>query len=128
MLRPPSRQHKHERRYTPVILTRRRRKDDYDGQMISGDLVGLKLPDICLTGEEKPRKNLTQETCPNRGLNLGVTGVHATGKPTKIPVFSLMICKFPPYVFLSSAYKNRRCFPFHFKPRSILFSSIKLKF
>ena len=45
--------------------------DDYDGQMIFGDLVGLKLPDIHLTGEEKPRKNLTQETCPDRGSNLG---------------------------------------------------------
>ena len=33
--------------------------DDDDGQMIFGDLGGLKLPDICLTGEEKPRKNLT---------------------------------------------------------------------
>ena len=30
--------------------------DDCDGQMIFGDLVGLKLPDIHLTGEEKPRK------------------------------------------------------------------------
>ena len=30
--------------------------DDYDGQMIFGNLTGLKLPDICLTGEEKPRK------------------------------------------------------------------------
>ena len=30
--------------------------DDYDGQMIFGDLRGLKLLDICLTGEEKPRK------------------------------------------------------------------------
>ena len=30
--------------------------DDNDGQMIFGDLGGLKLPDICLTGEEKPRK------------------------------------------------------------------------
>ena len=30
--------------------------DDFDGQMIFGDLVGLKLPDISLTGEEKPRK------------------------------------------------------------------------
>ena len=29
--------------------------DDYDGQIIFGDLVGLKLPDIRLTGEEKPR-------------------------------------------------------------------------
>ena len=45
--------------------------DDNDSQMIFGDLGGLKLPDICLTGEEKPRKNLTQETCPNRGSNPG---------------------------------------------------------
>ena len=30
--------------------------DDNDGQMIFGDLGGLKLPDICLTGEEKPPK------------------------------------------------------------------------
>ena len=45
--------------------------DDNDGQMIFGDLGGLKLPDICLTGEEKPRKNLTQETCPDRGPNPG---------------------------------------------------------
>ena len=30
--------------------------DDYEGQIIFGDLVGLKLPDIRLTDEEKPRK------------------------------------------------------------------------
>ena len=47
-------------------------KDDYDDQMIFGDLVGLKLPDIRLTGEEKPRKNLTQETCPDLGSNPGL--------------------------------------------------------
>ena len=40
-------------------------------KMVFGDLVGLKLPDICLTGEEKLRKNLTQETCPDRGSNPG---------------------------------------------------------
>ena len=45
--------------------------DDYDGQMIVGDLVGLKLPDIRLTGDEKPLKNLTEETCPDRGSNPG---------------------------------------------------------
>ena len=45
--------------------------DDNDGQMIFGYLGGLKLPDICLTGEEKPRKNLTQETCPDWGSNPG---------------------------------------------------------
>ena len=39
--------------------------------MIFGDLVDLKLPDSRLTGEEKPRKNLTQETCPDRGSNPG---------------------------------------------------------
>ena len=43
--------------------------DDYDIQMIFGDRVGLKLPDIHLTGEEEPRKNLTQEICPDRGSN-----------------------------------------------------------
>ena len=42
-----------------------------DGQMIFGDLGGLKLPDISLTGEEKPRKNLTREICPDWGPNLG---------------------------------------------------------
>ena len=39
--------------------------------MIFGDLGGLKFPDICLTGEEKPQKNLTQETCPDQGSNPG---------------------------------------------------------
>ena len=37
--------------------------------MIFGDLGSPKLPDICLTGEEKSRKNLAQETCPDRGSN-----------------------------------------------------------
>ena len=72
---PPPRQHKHERQYTPsthsVILRRIWNDDDDDGQMIFGDLGGLKFPNICLTGEEKPRKNLTQETCPDRGSNPG---------------------------------------------------------
>ena len=45
--------------------------DDNDGQMIFGDLGGLKLPDTYLTGEVKPRKNLTQETCPERESNPG---------------------------------------------------------
>ena len=71
----PPRQHKHERQFTPsihsVIPTRRIRNDDYDGQMIIGELGGVKFPDIYLTGEKKPRKNLTQETCPDRGSNPG---------------------------------------------------------
>ncbi|PSN46713.1 hypothetical protein C0J52_14448 [Blattella germanica] len=45
--------------------------DDYDGQMMSGDRLGLKFPDICLMGEDKPQKNLTQETCPDQESNPG---------------------------------------------------------
>ena len=60
MPEPPPRQHKHERQHTPsthpVIPTRRIWNDEYDGQKIVGDFGGLKFPDICLTGEEKPRK------------------------------------------------------------------------
>ena len=33
--------------------------------------MDLKLPDICFTGEEKRRENLTQETYPDWGSNLG---------------------------------------------------------
>ncbi|PSN31143.1 hypothetical protein C0J52_24949 [Blattella germanica] len=45
--------------------------NDYGGQMMSGDRLGLKFPDICGMGEEKPQKNLTQETCPDRESNPG---------------------------------------------------------
>ena len=55
----------HLRSLAPVM------NDDNDGQMIFGDLGGLKLPDICLIGEEKSRKILTLETCPDRGSNPG---------------------------------------------------------
>ena len=41
-------------------------KDDYDGQMISGDRVGLKLPDICLIGEVK-----TRNTSPGKPVQTG---------------------------------------------------------
>ena len=53
--------------------------DDNDGQMIVGDLGGLKLLDICLTGEKKPRKKLTQETRARY-----VTGAHAAACPTAV--------------------------------------------
>ena len=43
--------------------------DDNDGLVIFGDLGTLKLPEICLTGEEKSRKNFTLETCPDRESN-----------------------------------------------------------
>ena len=54
--------------------------------MIFGDLVGLKLPDICITGEKKPQKNLTQETCPDRDETRAryVTGAHGTACSTTV--------------------------------------------
>ena len=66
--------------------------------MIFGDLVGLKFPDIRLTGEEKPRKNLTQETCPDRESNPGpLRGkracyhlLHRDGQNEFIPDISLV--------------------------------------
>ena len=54
--------------------------------MIFGDLVGLKLPDICLTGEEKPQKNLTQKLAltGDRTRARCVTGAHATACSTVV--------------------------------------------
>ena len=54
--------------------------DDNDAQMIFGDLGGRNLPNICLTGE----KNLTKETCPDQGSNLGL--LHATTWPTAVDI------------------------------------------
>ena len=61
--------------------------DDNDGQMILWDVVGLKLPDICLTGEEKPRK----KSSPRKLVPTGdrtrarcVTGTHATAWPAAV--------------------------------------------
>ena len=83
---PPPRQHKHERQYTPsthsVIPTRRICNDDYDGQMIFGDLVGLKFPDICLTGEEKPRK----EPHPGNLSRPGIEPGPAAWQARKLPL------------------------------------------
>ena len=31
-------------------------KRDYEGQLVFGDYLSLKFPDIRLTGDEKPRK------------------------------------------------------------------------
>ena len=54
--------------HTQVIPTRRRWNGEYDGQIIFGDLGGLKFPDIRLTGEKKLRKK------PHPG-NLSLPGI-----------------------------------------------------
>ena len=60
--------------------------DDNDGQMIFGDLGGLKLPDICTRGEEKPRKKPHPENVPtgDRTRARCVAGAHATSWPTAV--------------------------------------------
>ena len=60
--------------------------DNDDGQMTFGDLGDLKLPDIRLTGEEEPRKNLTQQTCPDRDRTRArcMRGAHATAWPIAV--------------------------------------------
>ena len=58
---------------------------DNDGQMILGDLGGLKLPEICLTGEEKSRKPPPRKLVPtgDRIRARCVTGAHAAAWPKR---------------------------------------------
>ena len=60
--------------------------DDYDGQMIFGDLEGLKFSDICLTDGEKPRKTSPRKLVPTGDRNRAgcVTGAHATACSTVV--------------------------------------------
>ena len=45
--------------------------DENDDQMIFGDLVDLKLPDICLTGEEKTPKKPHPDYLARSGIEPG---------------------------------------------------------
>ena len=60
--------------------------DGNDGQMIFGDLGGLKLPDICLTGEENPEDTSPRKFVPtgDRTRDRCVTGAHAAAWPTAV--------------------------------------------
>ena len=61
--------------------------DDSDGQMIFGDLGGLILSDICLTGEKKtPKKASPRKHVPtgDRTRARCVTSAHATACPTAV--------------------------------------------
>ena len=57
--------------------------DNNGGQMIFGDLGGLKLPDICLRGEENPEKTSPRKLVPtgDRTRTRCVTGAQATSCP-----------------------------------------------
>ena len=57
--------------------------NDNGDQMIYGDLGGLKLPDICLTGDEvNPDKTSLRKLVPtgDRTRARCVTGTHATAQ------------------------------------------------
>ena len=58
--------------------------DDNDGQIIFGDLGGLKLPDIRLIGGENPEKTSARKLVPTGDRNRVrcLTGAHATARPT----------------------------------------------
>ena len=58
--------------------------DDYDGQMIFGDLVDLKLPDIRLTGEENPRKKPHPGNQPRPGIEPGPAAWQARMLPLAV--------------------------------------------
>ena len=53
--------------------------------------VGLKVPDICLTGDEKHRKNSLRKLVPtgDRTRARCVTGAHATACYTSVDLLSL---------------------------------------
>ena len=67
--------------------------DDYNGQRIFGDLVGLKLPNIRLTGEEKPEKTSPRKLVltGDRTLARCVTNAHAITCSTAVD--SSLDCK-----------------------------------
>ena len=108
---PPPRQHKHERQYTPsthsVIPTRRIWNGDDDGQMIIGNSRGLKFPDICLTGEEKPRKTSPRKLVPtgDRTRAHCVTSAHATTCSTAVDSHNFVRFDYLYRVFGNSYYK-----------------------
>ena len=84
---PPPRRNEREKRYTPFthpfILTRRIWKDGYGVQIIFDHLVGLKLPDIRLTGEEKPSPRKLFPT-GDRTRGRCVAGTNATTWSTAV--------------------------------------------
>ena len=79
--------------------------DDNDGQMIFRDPGGLKLPDICFTGEEKPEKT-HPGTCPDRGSNSGPLRDSENFFRRTVYTFSCAVNKSDP-----SRCKMKRSFP-----------------
>ena len=62
-------------------------------KMIFGDLGGIKLPDICLTGEENPEKTSPRKLVPagDRTRARCVTIAHATLAPQRWTIYSVVV-------------------------------------
>ena len=65
--------------------------DDNDGQMIFGDLGGLKLPDICLMVRKNPEKTSPRKLVPTGDQTQAhcVTGEHAITWSTVVDDFKI---------------------------------------
>ena len=87
-------------------------EDDNDGQMIFGDLGGLKIPYICFTVEGKPRKNLNQETDPT-GDGTRTRSVRSNDVTPRPPHWSHIIAIVPINKSLVYDYDSRD--PFKYK-------------
>ena len=104
---PPPRQHKHERQNTPsthsVIPTRRIWNDDYDGQMIFGDLGGPKVSwHLSYRWGKTPKKTSPTKPVPtgDRTRARCVTSAHASTCSTAVD----LDCTFSTKLLLSSLY------------------------
>ena len=90
MPEPPPRQHKHERQYTPsrhsVIPTRLIWNDDYDGQMIFGDLGAESFLTFVLQVTKTPKKTSPRKPVPtgDRTRARCGTSAHATTCSTAV--------------------------------------------
>ena len=99
--------HTWKARYTihaPIHSNKARWKDDYDGQIMFGDIVGLKLTDICLKGDKNPQK----KTSPRKPVPTGdrtrarsLTGAHSAACSTAVNAKCINLSEFiTPYLKL----------------------------
>ena len=76
--------------------------DDYDGQMMFGDLVGLKIPDIRMTGEEKPRKKPHSGNLSRPGMEPGPAAWPARMLPLVPQRYGVSNRRVQAYLFVDS--------------------------
>ena len=87
------------------------RDDDNDGQIIFGDLGGLKFPDICLTGEEKPRKTSPRKPVPTGDRTRGPLRDRraCTTVPQRWTIIIIIIIIIIVIIIINSIIINHQC-------------------